>query len=127
VVREFTPEISTKILDWIGVGKHTWIDTTESDFRFINHSCSPNTFIKTKRGVYALKNIPKGTELTMDYSLTEAEAEWKINNCQCGTLECRGTITSVHALPLQFVKKRKHLFTKRFWKSYTTHHHLSPE
>ncbi len=57
---------------------------------FINHSCDPNVYVKTKdgvRNVYALKDIKKGDEITYDYSVNgDNDGVFK---CNCGSQNCR--------------------------------------
>ena len=85
-----------------------------SPARFINHSCEPNCRMHTvsynhnDRNIYELaffarEAIPKGTELTFDYSdeddpiiITDEMAEdmegqqgYSLTRCFCGTSECR--------------------------------------
>ena len=57
--------------------------------RFVNHSCSPNTFIKDYRGI-AKKDIKKGEEITEDYSL-EHNPNFKLK-CNCGSKNCKSII-----------------------------------
>jgi len=65
--------------------------------RFINHSCSPNC--ETQKwmvngelciGLFALQDIPGGTELTFDYNF-ERYGD-KPMRCLCGAKNCRGFI-----------------------------------
>jgi SET domain-containing protein len=70
------------------------LDATESKrgFRFINHSCDPNTFTRvtdTRAEFYALRDIRKGEELTVDYE--ESHHDGKLP-CRCGAKNCRGKI-----------------------------------
>jgi len=61
-------------------------------FRFINHSCAPNTFMRrTRKRVefYALRDIAEGEELTVDYE--DSHHEGKLA-CRCGAARCRGWI-----------------------------------
>ncbi len=63
-----------------------------NDMRFINHSCSPNTFMRVMKDrveFYALKNIKKGEELSCDYGETHHEGTLP---CRCGAKNCRGFI-----------------------------------
>jgi SET domain-containing protein len=63
-----------------------------SGFRFINHSCEPNTFLRRTRDraeFYALKAIRKGEELTVDYGESHHEGRLR---CRCGSPRCRGWI-----------------------------------
>jgi uncharacterized protein len=58
-------------------------------FRFINHSCSPNTFMRIigeRAEFYALHPIKAGTELTLDYGDSHHNGELP---CTCGSLQCR--------------------------------------
>jgi len=70
-----------------------------NDSRFINHSCDPNCEAVDEKGrifIEAIKNIPKGTELTYDYAFerdeSTAEEDEKLYACRCGSRNCRGTI-----------------------------------
>ena len=70
------------------------LDATDSPrgFRFINHSCDANTFIRctAKRAeFYARHAIAKGEELTADYG--ESHHNGKLP-CRCGAAKCRGFI-----------------------------------
>jgi uncharacterized protein len=61
-------------------------------FRFINHSCRPNTFTRitgTRAEFYALRDIAKGEELTVDYE--DSHHNGKLP-CRCGAPNCRGKI-----------------------------------
>ena len=59
-----------------------------------NHSCEPNTEYHGL-DVIAIKDIPAGEELTLDYAqLLNEEAE--SFECQCGTAACRGVITGIY-------------------------------
>ena len=74
--------------------EHHALDATRSPrgFRFINHSCAPNTFIRCtpeRAEFYALRDIPTGTELTADYGETQHNGKLR---CLCGAKRCRGAI-----------------------------------
>lgn len=59
-------------------------------FRFINHSCEPNTFFRItpdRAEIYALRNIRAGEELTVDYGESQHEGRLR---CRCGAARCRG-------------------------------------
>ncbi|KAK9748897.1 hypothetical protein RND81_02G088800 [Saponaria officinalis] len=66
--------------------------------RFVNHSCDPNC--RTEKwvvngeicvGLFALRNIRKGEELTFDYNYVRVFGA-AAKKCYCGTLKCRGYI-----------------------------------
>ena len=69
-------------------------DATVGDnaFRWINHSCDANTFIRctpTRAEFYARRAIAAGEELTTDY--VESHHDGKLP-CRCGAKGCRGFI-----------------------------------
>ena len=61
-------------------------------FRFINHSCAPNTFMrrtKDRAEFYALRDIAAGEELTVDYRPSHHDGRLR---CRCGAPRCGGWI-----------------------------------
>jgi SET domain-containing protein len=58
---------------------------------YINHSCDPNTYVKTIGGirkVLAMRDIKIGDEITYDYSINgDNDGTFK---CGCGSKNCRG-------------------------------------
>ena len=60
--------------------------------KYINHSCDPNTYVKTENGVRyvrAMRDIPKDEEITYDYSINgDNDGTFP---CRCGSKKCRGT------------------------------------
>uniref|UniRef100_A0A8C5PI26 ASH1 like histone lysine methyltransferase n=1 Tax=Leptobrachium leishanense TaxID=445787 RepID=A0A8C5PI26_9ANUR len=69
-----------------------------NEARFINHSCDPNCEMQKwsvngvyRIGLYALKDMPAGTELTYDYNFHSFNTE-KQQLCKCGYEKCRGII-----------------------------------
>ncbi len=70
------------------------LDATESPrgFRFINHSCDANTYIRCtadRAEFYARRDIARGEELSADYG--ESHHNGKLA-CRCGAERCRGFI-----------------------------------
>jgi uncharacterized protein len=58
-------------------------------FRFVNHSCSPNTYMRRfghHVEFYALRTIRPGEELTCDYGETHHNGALP---CRCGSEQCR--------------------------------------
>jgi uncharacterized protein len=67
------------------------IDARQSDspFRYINHSCESNSFMRIGDGwvrFYARRPIARGEELTCDYGETQHEGKLP---CLCGSPHCR--------------------------------------
>jgi SET domain-containing protein len=86
-----------------------------NDARWINHSCAPNceareNAAETRVAIYALTDIPAGTELVYDYGLVTEEritrALKRHYQCRCGAPECRGTM-----LATKSPKKKKRATT----------------
>lgn len=80
-----------RIIAIVELERHA-IDATHTGrgFRFINHSCAPNTFIRCtpeRAEFYALRDIAAGTELTVDYGETQHNGKLR---CRCGAPQCRG-------------------------------------
>ncbi len=59
----------------------------------INHSCEPNAYIKDLFCVYTMRDIEKGEEITMSYSLF-TNSDWQVpgGKCLCGSKNCYGDI-----------------------------------
>jgi uncharacterized protein len=60
-----------------------------TEFRYINHSCAPNTFMRRAHGrveFYALRPIAAGEEVTCDYGETHHDGTLP---CRCGSSSCR--------------------------------------
>lgn len=65
--------------------------------RFMNHSCNPNCATqkwivrgRLRIGLFALKRIKSGTELTFDYKFIRFGGE--AQRCLCGEANCKGVI-----------------------------------
>jgi uncharacterized protein len=66
--------------------------SNEKGVRFINHSCAPNTFMRTIHHhveFYALRKISPGEELTCNYGPTHHDGKLE---CRCGAEGCRGRL-----------------------------------
>jgi len=64
----------------------------ESGFRYVNHSCTPNTYMRRighHVEFYSLRTIRKGEELTCDYGETHHDGALP---CRCGSEKCRERI-----------------------------------
>ena len=66
-------------------------DEFEGVMMFLNHSCEPNVGVQGQIVFVALRDVPAGEELTLDYGTIDYDAEPMA--CRCGAAACRGTIT----------------------------------
>ena len=67
--------------------------------RFMNHSCDPNCVTQkwtvngdTRVGLFAIKNIDPGEELTFNYQFETDEDGGHEKECRCGADNCSGVI-----------------------------------
>jgi SET domain-containing protein len=60
---------------------------------YINHSCDPTLWMTGPLTLVARRDIQPGEEITGDYALWEAEAEYRLGPCGCGSPLCRTHIT----------------------------------
>lgn len=74
---------------------------------FINHSCCPNSGVRSKSELCAINDIKEGEEITFDYSTTVGKSvEWFMNQeCKCGSLDCRKEIGNVSTVPITQLEK----------------------
>ncbi|EGC39214.1 hypothetical protein DICPUDRAFT_27300, partial [Dictyostelium purpureum] len=80
--------------------------------RFINHSCDPNCETQkwivggeVKIGIFSIKPIEKGTELTFDYNYERFGASKQ--ECYCGSKNCRGFLGQKAKTPITNTRKQK--------------------
>jgi SET domain-containing protein len=92
--------------DYLAGGKVVLMQSPE---RHINHTCNPNTYVKTIAGiryVFALADIAAGEEITYDYCINGfGDTIWQ---CNCGSARCRREIHSdffhlPHDLQLEYL------------------------
>lgn len=105
---------SRAINNWIGVSKQFWMNTEGTPFRFINHSCNPNAAIMGTKTLVALKNIKKDTEVTIDYSMSDADPYWEGIRCNCGARYCRKKIGAIYTVPPGVFKRHMPYVSRYF-------------
>jgi SET domain-containing protein len=119
-----TPDQEVYIDVFIGIDGEERVTWMKSPERFINHSCDPNTYVRTEmtsgvRQVLALRDLRKGDELTWDYALNIWKAWVAPMSCNCGAENCRGIVRGEYfALPRDLQRRYRPLldgpFRKRF-------------
>jgi uncharacterized protein len=73
-------------------GKSLDASEINNELRYINHSCQPNTYMRTFNNhveFYTLRKIKTGEELTCNYGLTHHDGN---RMCTCGANGCKGFI-----------------------------------
>lgn len=73
-----------------GNGKALDGSVNPNALRYINHSCTPNTYMRVqfpRVEFYALTDIAKGEELTCNYGSTHHDGKLP---CQCKSPDCKG-------------------------------------
>lgn len=110
---------SNRYPDWIGVGKNTWIDPID-EFQYLNHSCDPNAGLKGDKilKMYAMRDIAQGEEITIDYSTTEDDLNYCIENNEQPHEYYREYISSIQTLPVEVFKRYLPYIPDHFQKVY---------
>lgn len=68
-------------------------DQAPQPFNFVNHSCNPNSIvINGSLAIMAVKNISKGEEITVDYTVIEIPLLHYSFKCNCGSDSCKKKI-----------------------------------
>lgn len=106
---------------WYGMGRYTWIDPGNTPFRFLNHSCEPNAAVAGKKTLIALENINEGDEITIDYSMTDADPHWSLD-CSCGAQSCRKSIRAIYTVPTEVFKRHMPYVPQYFQRAYIRNH-----
>jgi uncharacterized protein len=71
-------------------GKALDASVINNKLRYINHSCHPNTYMRTLGNhveFYALRPIKPNEELTCNYGPTHHDGK---KECKCGAVNCKG-------------------------------------
>jgi hypothetical protein len=67
-------------------------EEVEASILCLNHSCRPNVGVRGQITFVAMRDIPPGAELTIDYAMIDGDPAERMA-CACGARECRGTVT----------------------------------
>ena len=110
-------EDSLSIPTWFGLSRGYWMDPEEGPFRFLNHSCNPNAAISGTKSLVAMKDIGKDEEITLDYSMTDADPLWEMP-CACKSKRCRHIIRSIQYVPKGVFKRHMPYVPRYFQRLY---------
>ncbi len=64
----------------------------EASMLHLNHSCDPNIGVRGQITFVAMRDIPPGAELTIDYAMIDGDPSERME-CACGSRACRRVIT----------------------------------
>jgi uncharacterized protein len=67
-------------------------EEVEANILCLNHSCHPNVGVRGQITFVAMRDIPAGAELTIDYAMIDGNPAERME-CSCGAPECRHLIT----------------------------------
>jgi len=109
---------SAAIANWIGISRKFWINTKGTPFRYINHSCNANAAITGTKTVVALRDIRKDEEITIDYSMSDADPFWEGIHCTCGEKNCRKDIRAIYNVPPEVFKRHMPHVSRYFQRVY---------
>ncbi|OGG88340.1 hypothetical protein A2592_00810 [Candidatus Kaiserbacteria bacterium RIFOXYD1_FULL_42_15] len=68
--------------------------TTKAQFsviEYLNHNCDPNCGFEDAITLVAMRDIPKNTEISMDYAMCVSLKMFEMK-CECGSSICRGFV-----------------------------------
>lgn len=119
-IYDFAGQIFTydEIMDQVNSGEENIDDPLQIDdmlflnldetSRTFNHSCDPNSAIRGRSQLFAIKDILPGEEITYDYSSVvgpNITPDMWTMRCKCGSEKCRGTIGNVQTIPKDMLNK----------------------
>jgi len=83
-------------------------DVKRDAMNYFNHSCDPNCWFATDNHITARFDIPKDTEITIDYATCDSTFI-AIDNCSCGKLACRKSVLPTdYKLPRLLMEYENH-------------------
>lgn len=118
-VAEYTGHVVTKaeadkayeespITYLFGLGDGKYVIDGHAAAMFINHSCDPNCETSEEDNhiwITAIRDIAEGEEITYDYCLYDGGDDEAL--CNCGAIECRGTMYSPQEIGRRKAKARR--------------------
>ena len=90
-VREKVSPAEIQIEDGLYIAPRS-ADEVEANILCLNHSCNPNIGVRGQISFVAMRDIPAGSELTIDYAMIDGDPAERMD-CRCGAPDCRKVIT----------------------------------
>lgn len=104
-------------------GKKYLYVSPQSPWKYINHSCEPNTGIKNDSEFVAIRDIKRGEEISFDYSTNNFDFDmtgWTMK-CHCGSKKCRKIISTFNKLDKKSQRKLKEYLLTAVREKYLGH------
>lgn len=98
IFEECDPDVQEKIMAFCVGTSEGFVPPPDFDFNklsiewYLNHSCNGNCGFDEEGDFVAVRDIPKGEEISYDYGLVESNPRFSMR-CTCGSLTCRHLIT----------------------------------
>ena len=90
--RRLVKQVKRIALVEFGNGKSLNANSNSNELRYVNHSCTPNTYMRVcydRVEFYCLRPIKCHEELTCNYGPTHHDGKLA---CKCGSKNCKGFI-----------------------------------
>jgi uncharacterized protein len=91
LIRDAVSPADIQIEDGLYIGPGS-AEEVEANILCLNHSCHPNVGVRGQITFVAMRDIPAGAELTIDYAMIDGDPAERMA-CSCGAPECRKIIT----------------------------------
>lgn len=91
VVRREISAAEIQVEDDLYIAPRTAVEV-EANMLHLNHSCDPNVGVRGQITFVAMRDVPPGSELTIDYAMIDGDPSEQME-CSCAMRECRKVIT----------------------------------
>jgi hypothetical protein len=91
LVRDQVSPAEIQIEDDLYIAPRTAAEV-EANILCLNHSCDPNVGVRGQITFVAMRAIPAGAELTIDYAMIDGDPDERMD-CACGAPGCRRLVT----------------------------------
>lgn len=91
LIREKVSPAEIQIEDGLYIAPDS-AEAVEANILCLNHSCDPNVGVRGQITFVAMRDVPQGSELTIDYAMIDGDPAEQLE-CSCGARECRAVIT----------------------------------
>ncbi len=90
LIRDQVSPAEIQIEDDLYIAPRT-AEEVDANILCLNHSCDPNVGVRGQITFVAMRDVPVGAELTIDYAMIDGDPSERMK-CSCGARECRRVI-----------------------------------